>query len=92
MYITSIHGIFSIVSASKDQDNLIISSKTKTAMLQLFDEKRIYTSEEREFNFHVALCKQELAHIMIMMIKEINYSELNFYNDELDNSRARFFA
>ncbi len=92
MVITSSHGIFSIVSSSNNPDKLIVSSKSKNALLQLFDEKRISTSEEKEFKFDVTICKQEFAHIMIMMIKEINYPDFALYLEEFDLSTARFFA
>lgn len=82
MIITTIHGTFSIISNEKDQDKLIIRSKEKSSLTRIFDEKRIVQCEIEGFSFCVSLCKQEFAHILIMLVKEINYSDLDQYLSE----------
>ncbi|EKB48995.1 hypothetical protein [Cecembia lonarensis] len=76
MIIKSIHGTFSICSSGKDADKLLVKSKDKESLTRIFDGQRIVQSEAEEESFFVSLCKQEFAHILILMVKEINYPDI----------------
>ena len=92
MVIASLHGIFSIVINEKDQDQLLVRAKKKEELMRIFDEKRILKSSADGFEYHVKMCKQEFAHTMIMLIKEINYADFDKYLSEIDLSSDRIFA
>lgn len=92
MIITTIHGTFSIISNEKDQDQLIIRSKEKASLTRIFDEKRIIQCEKEGFSFCVSLCKQEFVHTLIMLVKEINYSDLDQYLSEASVNVNRIMA
>ncbi|MCH7408441.1 hypothetical protein MM239_03470 [Belliella sp. DSM 111904] len=92
MVINSLHGTFSIVINENAQDQLLVKSKSKVELTRIFDEKRIVKSKDDDFGFFVSLCKQEFAHTLIMMIKEIDYMDFEKYLSELDLSSDRIFA
>lgn len=92
MIISTIHGTFSIISNEKDQDKLIIRSKEKSSLTRIFDEKRIIQYEKEGFSFCVSLCKQEFVHTLIMLVKEINYSDLDQYLSEASVNVNRIMA
>ncbi|MGY6741479.1 MAG: hypothetical protein ACXIUQ_01985 [Cecembia sp.] len=76
MIIKSIHGTFSIYSSGKDSDKLVVKSKDKGSLTRIFDEQRIIRSQSEEGGYFVNLCKQEFAHTLILMVKEVNYSDV----------------
>lgn len=84
MLISSLHGVFSINMHDIDAEKLIIKSKNKEALQRIFDEKRIFTNNKDNYKFCVSLCKQELAHILIMMIKEIDYADFEKFISEIN--------
>ncbi|MCH7400511.1 hypothetical protein ACFOUP_10450 [Belliella kenyensis] len=92
MVINSLHGTFSIVINEKDQDKLLVKAKSKAELTRIFDENRVRKCQEENFSFFVSMCKQEFAHTLIMMIKEINYLNFEKYLSELDLSSDRIFA
>lgn len=77
MIIKTIHGTFSIYSSGKDSDKLVVKSKDKASLTRIFDEQRIIQSQSEEAGFFVKLCKQEFAHTLILMVKEVNYSDVD---------------
>ncbi|MFD2200705.1 hypothetical protein [Shivajiella indica] len=83
MIITSLHGTFSINSCEKDQDKLIVRSKEKDSLMRIFDSKRIIQCEIDGSSYFVTLCKQEFAHSLIMLVKEVNYSDFNQLQSEI---------
>ena len=92
MVITSLHGIFSIVINEKNQDELLVRAKKKDELMRIFDEKRINKSSYDGFEYFVKMCKQEFAHTLIMMIKEIDYSDFDKLLSEINISTDRAFA
>lgn len=84
MIINSLYGTFSINSSEKDQDKLIVKSDMKESLMRIFDSKRIFHSEIDGSSYFVTLCKQEFADSVIMMIKEVNYSDFNQSKAEID--------
>lgn len=75
MVIRSLHGIFTIVTSEINQDQLLVKARNKQELMRIFDEKRIAECINDQKEFSVQMCKQEFAHTLIMMIKEINYSD-----------------
>lgn len=75
MIIKSIHGTFSINSTGQDQDKLLVKSNDKKSLLRIFDEKRVMHNHSDNSEYSVSLCKQEFAHTLILMVKEVNYSD-----------------
>lgn len=92
MVITSLHGIFSIVLNEKNQDQLLVRAKKKDELMRIFDEKRICKSSVDGFEYCVQMCKQEFAHTLIMMIKEIDYADFDKILAEINISTDRAFA
>lgn len=92
MLISSLQGVFSINMHEADPDKLIIKAKNKESLQRIFDEKRINPISHENYKFSVSLCKQELAHVLIMMIKEIDYADFDKFISELhlntDQARA----
>lgn len=84
MIINSLYGTFAINSSEKDQDKLIVKSEMKESLMRIFDSKRIIQCEIDGSYYFVTLCKQEFAHSVIMMIKEVNYSDFNQLKSEID--------
>lgn len=58
----------------------------------MFDEKRIISNQSAEYEFFVELCKQEFAHTMISMIKEISYPEFDKELADLEIGREQVSA
>ncbi|TVP50860.1 MAG: hypothetical protein EA341_06690 [Mongoliibacter sp.] len=92
MLISSLHGVFSINMHDVDHEKLIIKSKNKEALQRIFDEKRIYAINQNKYKFCVSLCKQELAHILIMMIKEIDYADFENFINKINLNADQAFA
>jgi hypothetical protein len=84
MIITSLLGTFSINSSEKDHDKLIVRSKEKESLMRIFDSKRIIQCELDCSSYFVTLCKQEFAHSLIMMVKEVNYSDFKELQSEIN--------
>ncbi|GAB2633899.1 hypothetical protein [Belliella aquatica] len=92
MVITSLHGIFSIVINEKNQDQLLVRAKKKGELMRIFDEKRISECRVDGFDYCVKMCKQEFAHTIIMMIKEIDYADFDKLLAEVNIASDRAFA
>lgn len=73
MLISSVHGVFSVVISEQNSDKVEVRSNNKNSLARIFDAQRI---KDREGNFFVCISKQEFANTLIMMIKEIDYSDL----------------
>jgi len=73
MIIKSIHGTFFIQVSENEQDKLIVKSKDKGSLTRIFDGKRINHCSSEDNAFYVSLCKQEFAHTLILMVKEVDY-------------------
>jgi hypothetical protein len=56
----------------------------KESLMRFFDAKRIIPCEINGSSYFVTICKQEFAHSVILMIKEVNYSDFNQLKSEID--------
>ncbi|EOZ98455.1 hypothetical protein A33Q_1109 [Indibacter alkaliphilus LW1] len=92
MQIISIHGAFLINLDRTNPDKLVVKSTLKSPLQRIFDEKRIYPLDQEKFKYAVSVCKQELAHVLIMMIKEIDYADFEQFVSELNLSSDQAFA
>lgn len=73
MIIHSLFGSFCVVANSDKTDGLLLQSNSKAALNRAFDDKRIKAIESVEYPFVVELCRQEFAHFLISMTKDISY-------------------
>lgn len=92
MVIESLHGIFTIVTNEINHDQLLVRAKNKEELMRIFDEKRICRCTEEQNDYCVQMCKQEFANTLIMMIKEINYSDFNKVLFEINNVSSKVLA
>lgn len=92
MIINSLQGTFSVVSSVQNQDRLCIKSKSKEVLMRMFDEKRINNYASGDYNYSIEICKQEFAHTMIILIKEVNYPDFIQEMSELEVSRNQVMA
>jgi len=86
MLIQSLHGNFSIIASGKDQDLLFIRSNEKSELSNIFGEMRVSRYDGEGLEFYVAIRKQEFTNTLIMMVKEINYSDLGKELQEIKSS------
>jgi hypothetical protein len=92
MIINSLLGTFSVVSSIQNHDKLCIKSKNKEVLMRMFDEKRINSYESGEYNYSIEICKQEFAHTMIILIKEVNYPDFVKEMSDLEITRNQVMA
>lgn len=74
MLISSTNGFLSIVNCPSDGDHVLVRANKKMVLSQLFDDRRIKFIKEEGFDFGVSVCKQELADILVKMVKSIDYT------------------
>lgn len=92
MIINSLLGTFSVVSSVQNHNKLCIKSKSKEVLMRMFDEKRINNYRSDDYNYSIEICKQEFAHTMIILIKEVNYPDFVQEMSELEISRNQVMA
>ncbi|WP_194974638.1 hypothetical protein [Aquiflexum lacus] len=92
MIINSLLGSFSVVSSVQNHDKLCIKSKSKEVLMHMFDEKRITNYESMDYNYSIEVCKQEFAHTMIILIKEVNYPDFIQEISEMEISKNKVMA
>ncbi|MFD2034598.1 hypothetical protein ACFSKL_07350 [Belliella marina] len=92
MVITSLHGSFTVVINEENQDQILVRANNKEELMRIFDEKRISKCIDEQPEFCVQMCKQEFAHTLIMMIKEINYPDFNKMLLEIEKTTSKIFA
>lgn len=92
MIINSLLGTFSVVSSLHNHDKLCIKSKNKEVLMRMFDEKRINNYDSADYNYSIEVCKQEFAHTMIILIKEVNYPDFIQEMSEMEISRNQVMA
>ncbi|WP_373495850.1 hypothetical protein [Aquiflexum sp.] len=92
MIINSLLGNFTVVSSLKNHDKLCIKSNRKEVLMRMFDEKRINNYESADYNYSIEICKQEFAHTMIILIKEVNYPDFVQEMSELETAGNQVMA
>lgn len=89
MIIHSLFGSFCVVANSKKSDGLLLQSKSRIALNRIFDDKRVKDNESSDYPFFVELCKQEFAHVLITLTKDISYENFDKEISELEVISSR---
>ena len=92
MIINSLYGTISVVSGGLDQDKLRIKSPKKETLMRMFDEQRIGHYESIEFPYYVEMCKQEFAHTLIILVKDINYPDFDAEISDIEIFKNKVYA
>jgi hypothetical protein len=66
---------FLIESCENRKDCVLINSNSKEELDRFFGSSDVLETNSHEFPFQVKSCKQEFANAMIVMVKEIDYSQ-----------------
>jgi hypothetical protein len=78
MWIASTNGFISIVQHYDQPDTLVVRARVVQDLQSIFDNKRILETKEADYRYRVLVKKQEMAGIIVKMIKDIDYP--NFKN------------
>lgn len=78
MIIATSHAKFLIESCENRKDWVIINSNSKEELDRFFGSLDVIKTDSEKYPFQVKTCKQEFANALIIMIKEIDYS--NFWS------------
>lgn len=92
MIINTIYGSITVVNCDKNQDKLAIVSKEKEVLMRIFGAQRIKSDEVNPDRFKVEMCKQEFAHTLIMLVKEIEYADFSLEMAEMEILKNRILA
>ncbi|TFV94294.1 hypothetical protein E4S40_09670 [Algoriphagus kandeliae] len=72
---------FLISNISEKQGVLLVQSDNKDEMERLFGSEEIKKVQGNPWPYEVSICKQELAHCLILLVKEIDYKEFRQLSD-----------
>ncbi|ERM80782.1 hypothetical protein P872_20990 [Rhodonellum psychrophilum GCM71 = DSM 17998] len=79
MWIASTFGFISIVQHWDQTDTFLVRARLKKDLQLLFDDKRILEIPSADYRYRVLVKKQEMADVLVKMIKDIDYP--NFKNE-----------
>ena len=86
MWIASTHGFISIIQHRNLRDTLLVKARTVNDLKTLFDSNRILKTGDADYLYMVLVNKQELANILVKMIKNIDYFDFkNEISDTLEH-------
>lgn len=92
MIIHSLFGSFCVVANGEKSDGLFLQSKSKIMLNRLFDDKRIRSNNSADYPFYIELCKQEFAHLLITLTKDISYENFDKEISDLEVDTSRVSA
>ncbi|MCS5490000.1 hypothetical protein [Algoriphagus limi] len=72
---------FLISNISEKKDLLLVQSDSKEEMERLFGSGETKIEQGHQWPFEVKICKQEFAHCLILLVKEIDYKEFGQLSD-----------
>lgn len=75
MLIQTNNAKFLISNFSEKQDFLLVQSNNRGELERLFGSDEIRKGRKNQWPFAVKICKQEFAHSLILLVKEIDYKE-----------------
>lgn len=75
MLIQTNNAKFLISNFSEKQDFLLVQSDNRDELERLFGSDEIRKGRQNQWPFAVKICKQEFAHCLILLVKEIDYKE-----------------
>lgn len=78
MIIQTSNAKFLIESCGDHNDFVLIYSDLKEEIVRFFGSSDIREIDSFEYSYQIKCCKQEFANALIIMVKEIDYS--NFWN------------
>lgn len=82
MVIQTSNATFLIEETAASDGSLIVYSDSNFELCRLFSNSRISDATESGWKFSAITCRQELAHILIHLVKEIDYQ--NFLQPKAD--------
>ncbi len=77
MIIQTSNSKFLIESCENRKDCVLINSNSKEELDRFFGSLDVLETNSQEYPFQVQSCKQEFANALIIMIKEIDYSNFS---------------
>jgi len=77
MLIQTSNGNFLIERNSLKTDSVKIKTNSKEELQRFFGSNQIIFTSNPDYPYHIFACKQEFANALILMVKEIEYSEFN---------------
>jgi hypothetical protein len=81
MIIQTSNAKFLIESCGQRKDCVLINSNSKEELDRFFGSLDVLETNSEKYPFQVKSCKQEFANALIIMVKEIDYS--NFWSLDL---------
>lgn len=92
MIIQTLQGTFSISTSEDLKEELLIKSNDLQSLCRLFDKSRVKNCTITDFDFCVALCKEELSNVLIKMVKQIDYNDFDQLMNELMIEKNNVFS
>lgn len=89
MIIHSLFGNFCVVANSRKPDGLLLQSRSRIALNRIFDDKRVRDNESSDYPFVVEVGRQEFAHVLITLTKDISYENFDKDISELEVISSR---
>ncbi|WP_339878849.1 hypothetical protein [uncultured Algoriphagus sp.] len=71
---------FLIEKCESESGCIIVSSNSREELYRFFGSLEITETNESFYTYTVSVCKQEFANAMILMVKEIDYSEFSSFS------------
>lgn len=92
MWIALPDSFISVVAHRKNPDRLVVRARDKDSLLNLFPEKTIHFSPDRDYAYRTIVSRIELTDVMVERIEDIDYH--NFKNEakKYDTRRAQMFS
>ena len=83
MKIQTASAIFLIEKCESNDGCVLIRSNSRDELYRFFGSLEIGLTNELFYTYEVSACKQEFANALIVMVKEIDYSEFSPFSLEL---------
>ncbi|WP_192349056.1 hypothetical protein [Algoriphagus sp. Y33] len=77
---------FLIENSQSRSGCVAIRSNSQEELYRFFGSLEIRTTDELFYSYEVLACKQEFANAMIVMVKEIDYSEFEIFSFQASSS------
>ena len=76
MIIQTIQAEYLISSLPEKKDFICIKSNNQAELARLFGSEKVKKSDETDWQFEVYSCRQEFANSLILLVKEIDYKNV----------------
>ncbi|MDG1275784.1 MAG: hypothetical protein P8O16_00800 [Algoriphagus sp.] len=81
MVIETTNAKFLIESDQRDEGFVLVYSNSSHELQRFFGSLNIHSNSNEDFPFQVCASKDEFANAMIVMVKEIDYSDSSFQSN-----------